>query len=161
MKGHCGTRQWGSNTGTNSGMSDAAVNEVIRQAVAAGPSSVKFNHGILESHPAQLVPPVCSMRMQWMNADGTFGDSTNGEDPPSFSGEVFADGSCTKDSCPELNRASWALVQVDSKGKDVQWLRGTVPQTQTLQGGEFVAALVASHVPAGSTTLLDKCVNVV
>ena len=156
-------KEFGKRAADTDGLSDGVVSKIISEACLAGPQSSVYNFGILDDHPGRRVPGICEMRMEWKNSNGTYGNLQNGDEPPSLAGEIFADGSCTKEACPELNRASWALVQIDSGGIVTQWVRGTVPRTipQTSQGGEFTAALMAAHLSVGMTTLVDDCANVV
>ena len=94
MKWHSGVKEHGAGA---EGLSNAVVEDVINRAVMNGPDSLIFNHGVLQSHLAELVPPVCDLQTEWMSEDGTLGSTSNGDPLPSFRGEVFADGSCSKD----------------------------------------------------------------
>ena len=95
--------------------------------------------------------------MEWQHADGTCGSDSDGSLPPVLSGDVFADGHCTRNVNSDMDRATWALVQVNADGDAMAWIRGTVPGTyqQTPQSGEFVAALHAIRLTS-DCTLLDN-----
>ena len=80
-----------------------------------------------------------------------------------LSGDVFADGHCTREVVSELDRATWALVACDQDGTVTEWVGGLVPSyyPQTPQAGEFFAALNAVKLCDRGSTLYDDCQNVV
>ena len=59
--------------------------------------------------------------------------------------------------------AKTSTVKIDANGKPTQWLRGAVPDSvpQTVQGGEFIAALMATQAADEAITVVDDCANVV
>ena len=67
------------------------------------------------------------------------------------------------EECPELNRATWAIVQIDQHGNRTKWLRGTVDgiYPQTAQAVEFFAAMYSKAHTISGATLHDDCLNVV
>ena len=42
-------------------------------------------------------------------------------------GKVFADGHATRTGVEELDRASWAVIELDNDGNLKSWVRGVVP----------------------------------
>ena len=131
--------------------------------VACDAFDILFNAGIIPHHPAQRLPPPGAMKVVWSRDDGEVGIPGDGSSPPIFEGELFADGHCTAEECPELNRATWAIVQIDQLGNRTKWMRGTVPDIypQTAQAGEFFAAMYSKQNSTSGATLHDDCLNVV
>jgi len=80
-----------------------------------------------------------------------------------LTGHVFADGHCSRTGFTGLDRASWALVQVNNDGDRLRSIRGVVPPDypQTAQASEFFAALYAAQVCFFPCTLYGDCLNVV
>ena len=80
-----------------------------------------------------------------------------------LSGKVYADGHASRTGICGLDRASWALVEVDSHGAVTAIVRGVVPRTypQTSQASEFFAGSYASQILHGESVLHDDCANVV
>ena len=80
-----------------------------------------------------------------------------------LTGHVFADGHCSRTGFRGLDRASWALVQVNNDGDRLRSIRGVVPPDypQTAQASEFFAALYAAQVCFLPCTLYGDCLNVV
>ena len=97
-----------------------------------------------------------------MASDGTMGQLGDGTSPPALTGYVFADGHCSCEPIREANRASWGLVQTDGQGKQVAWIRGTVPDhlPQTAQAAEFMVGLQSVR-HTKQAVVYDDCANVV
>ena len=76
-------------------------------------------------------------------------------------GIVFADGHASKTCICGLDRASWALVELDLNGNVIAIVRGVVPAEypQTSQAAEFFAGAYASKFLDRPTMLLDDCAN--
>ena len=76
---------------------------------------------------------------------------------------IFADGHATRTGIDGLNRASWAVVELDEAGDLVSYMRGVVPADypQTSQAAEYLGAAYAAQVAGPEATLYDDCANVV
>ena len=136
----------------------AGTEAVIREASAAGPTSTLFQHALLP-HPCDIAPGPAASGVQWWARDGP-GISDVG---PQFGGDVFADGHASRTGIDGMNRASWALVQLDPDGSERGWVRSVVPAClpQTAQAAEFSAGAYAAQACAQPSTLHDDCLNVV
>ena len=136
----------------------AATEAVMRDAVAAGPTSTFFQHALLP-HPSDVAPGPAASGIQWWSHNWP-DDCGVG---PQLGGDVFADGHASRTGIDGMNRASWALVQLDHDGSDCAWVRGVVPAClpQAAQAAEFCAAAYAPKVCAWPSSLHDDCLNVV
>jgi len=78
-------------------------------------------------------------------------------------GNLFADGHCSRTGIKGLDRASWAILELDDTGCPVAWVYGAVPRDlpQTPQAAEYLAAVYASHFVRSPSILHDDCANVV
>ncbi len=78
-------------------------------------------------------------------------------------GTIFADGHATRTGVDGVDRASWAVIELDDQGDLVSCMCGVVPADypQTSQAAEYLAAAYAAQVAAPGATLHDDCANVV
>ncbi len=109
-------------------------------------------------HPADIIPPPRDDYLPWViNADGERGDD------PHLSGHVFIDGSCTVSCVKELQRASFAMVQLDGEARRVKTvslpLWSTLPQTS--QASEHAAYAAVSQLLVGDTVVYGDCQAVI
>jgi hypothetical protein len=138
----------------------AATAEVIALAIQEGEGSCVFQHGIIR-HPADYLPGVGAQVTKLVEHSPTA--QITPDSAFTMTGHVFADGHCSRTGIRGLDRATWALVEVDDAGNAIRSASGTVPPThlQTPQAGEFFAALYALQLCNGLTVLYDDCSNVV
>ena len=137
-----------------------ASKKLIWAALRAGEDDPMFTHGVLP-HPAEPGPgPQAQMKMEAWHIDG---DEALVEGRPRMSGTMYADGHATRTGVDELNRASWAIIELSDDGELRSYLRGCVPATypQTAQAAEYMAAAVSTLVAEPEATLYDDCANVV
>jgi len=93
-------------------------------------------------------------------------DTTGKGIPPAgwrMDGNLFADGHCSRTGIKGLDRASWAILELDDNGCPVAWVYGAVPRDlpQTPQAAEYLAAVYAAHFVQAPSILHDDCANVV
>ena len=138
--------------------STAGTEAVVREATAAGPTATLCQHALLP-HPCDVVPGPAASGVRWWSRDGP-GSCDAG---PRFWGDVFADGHASRTGIDGLNRASWALVQLDCGGSERGWVRGVVPASlpQPAQAAEFCAGAFAAQACAHPIALHDDCLDVV
>ena len=132
----------------------------IDEAVAAGPTSVFHNRGLLANAADLAVGPPAQPYGKFFR-DGV---EVVDEAQWTMEGHVYYDGSCDPvKGSRELSRASWGVVQVDDDGKVVSTMRGVVPSfmPQTAQSGEHMGRTMAVQALCGETTLSGDCRNVV
>jgi len=136
---------------------------VIAEAIQAKGQETLFMTGIFPS-PAETWPAPEGLVFITEEADGEKSLHYNGEGEIGWlTGDVFADGHCSKTGIRGLDRASWALVQVNELGHRLRSIRGVVPfdYPQTAQASEFFAALYAAQVCQQPCTLYGDCLGVV
>ena len=78
-------------------------------------------------------------------------------------GTLFADGHCSRTGVRGLDRASWAVVEVNESAEVTACFFGAVSRAypQTPQAAEYFAAVYAARAAAGPALLHDDCQNVV
>ena len=122
------------------------------RVLAAGPTSSFFSHGMLP-HPCDSGPRA---------ADFTYTAERHGQpmldDSVQLGGIVFADGHASKTGICGLDRASWALVELDLDSNVIAIVRGVVPgeYPQTSQAAEFFAG----HMPANFWIGPPRCLTI-
>ena len=98
-----------------------AGQDLIRQALEAGPSSALFTRALAE-HPCHRMPQVLPQQMRFTYNSHELTDQKDWK----LEGNVYYDGSCIRAHCTELSRAAFAVVQMNGQ-EVVAKLQGTVP----------------------------------
>ena len=131
----------------------------IQLAIEAGPLSAFFCRG-LRQHPAETVPrPAEQQVLKFYRGAEIIEDRSQW----TMSGDIYYDGSCSKEFDAELNRAAFSVVEVDSLGSCTAQLKGTVPfkLPRTSQAAEQCGRVAAVQVARGTSTLHGDCKGVV
>ena len=79
-----------------------------------------------------------------------------------FGGDIFVDGSCTRHSSPEFERAGWSAVMVAADGSMIAALTGVVPSylPQTPQAAEYLAVAESVRYLTREAVYYEDCKNV-
>ena len=132
---------------------------LIREARRAGAGSAAFCRGLGPSIAALVPPPL---------DDGGVLFTRNGaivEDRALWTlcGDVFYDGSCFQRGSNELNRATWAAIQMDADNKVVACVSGPVwaGLPQSAQAAEHCARTAAVELLNGPSRLIGDSKNIV
>ena len=136
-----------------------AGTRLVAEAVTAGDQSTFFCHGILP-HPCDLLPlPSLSGTV----SSAVVTEHLDVDEVQAVSGNVFADGHATKTGIKGMDRASWAVVEVDENTKEhkvfISPVWGWFPQTS--QAAEYLAGVYTAMLATWNTTLYDDCQGVV
>ena len=116
-----------------------------------------YNHGVMQ-HPADKLPrpseDTLTVYQRSSEPNSNWG---------SLSGRVFTDGHATKQPIKEMNRASWAAIEIGEDGQMTAFVRGTVPRAlpQTAQSAEYMGASAGISILSGSTVMTIDNLNVV
>ena len=138
----------------------AAAKGLVRKAIAAGQEDPLYTHGFFP-HPGDSIQMPCQeMKSECWHRNGQQGCI---DGAVRMHGDIYADGHATRTGINELNRASWAIVEIDHNDDVVAWVRGCVPShhPQTAQAAEFMAAALTPQICGPNTVLYDDCANVV
>ena len=141
--------------------SKVATDGAITRAIQAGESDPVFQHAVCP-HPEDVWPAPVEGRARPTYTKVTE-EAMECEGAPRMTGDIFLDGHCSVGTFPALNRASYAVTQVDADGKAISILKGAVPRDfpQTAQAAEFFAALYGVEAATGECRMFDGCQNVV
>ena len=138
---------------------DAACKQLRDAALKAGQQSALYSRCIMP-HAADLLPlpPAeggCVFKRQ--------GQIVQASEDWSMKGRIFYDGSCTRRGDQRLDRASWAVVEVNDKDEITAEISGPVWSSlpQTPQAAEYAARAVAVEMLDGDSVLTGDCKNVV
>lgn len=143
----------------------AAPAWLIADAVAAGPSSVLYNRGIVQ-RVATLAPrPVASggVRittgsgdLEWANLDAAQAEGLV------IGGRLYFDGSCTQPDDRLLARASWAFVSINDEGHLLASGEGPVWDglPQTPQAGEHCGYSALLQFLGAESVINGDCMGV-
>ena len=83
-------------------------------------------------------------------------------DDQTWAGDIFTDGSCTRHSVPDLQRAGWGVAVFRDKQLVCEaWGPVWAPTPQTPQAAEFCAYSFAAQRVQAAATVLSDCQNVV
>ena len=140
---------------------DKAAADMIKRAIAAGPDDPIYQHAICP-HPQDKWPlPAMNLTLPKFEAVGE--GAVHVTDKYQMTGDIFMDGHCSVLTFPDLNRASFAVAQVNERGEAVATLVGAVPRNypQTAQSAEYFAAMYGVDLAVGKCSMYDDCANVV
>ncbi len=133
---------------------------LVSEARQASPSSRFWITGVFP-HPGDICPrPSSILAAECVDADGT---SHGGIDNWGVEGDVNVDGSCTRKTVKELQRAASAVVVMGPDRKPLKVIRAAVPSPlpQTPQAAEFMAFMLAFRFLQGRAVIHSDCKNVV
>ena len=138
----------------------AARKGLIDEAIIAGSGNPMYTHGFFPHPGDEIQPPCPTLESECWHRDGADGCI---DGIVRMNGDIFADGHASRTNVDELNRASWAIVEIDEDDTIVAYARGCVPRylPQTAQAAEFMAAAFTPQVCGPNTVLHDDCENVV
>ena len=131
---------------------------LINEARAAGPEHPLFARG-LRFRPCSAPQLPAAQKLEFWHS----GCIVQDRDQWQMSGLVYYDGSAHKCSAANLNRATFAVVQVDGLGNCVSTLQGTVPahMPQNSQAAEHCGRAAAVQSLSGASILTGDCKAVV
>eukprot|EP00973_Karenia_brevis_P056516 7861224-Karenia_brevis.AAC.1 len=101
-----------------------ADQSLIAEALQAGPDSAMFTRGLM-IHPVYSFPTLQPQQVVFHR----LGQKV--EDPSAWTmqGSIYYDGTCDRQAASDLNRAAFAVVEVDSEARVVATLQATVPSS--------------------------------
>ena len=136
-----------------------ASQQLILEALHAGPTSATYNRGLCDDL-AELTeaPPSEGGILFMLN-----GEEIQDPNERKLQGNIFYDGSCIKRGAPGIDRATWAAVQVDEEGAVVACVSGPVWRSlpQTARAAEHCARAAAVQLLVGPATLYGDSKNIV
>ncbi len=122
----------------------------------SSPSDRFWTTGVIP-HPADVCPPPRDDYLPWAYD----GEGERCEDA-GLSGNVFIDGSCSVSAFKELQRAAFALVQVDDAANPIRTISiplwSTLPQTS--QASEYAAFAAAPQLAEARARVFGDCQGV-
>lgn len=124
-------------------------------------NSILCCHALLP-HFADNMPLPAGPRWLW-GTDEIKGCDGLGDAIDTFVGPTLMDGHCSRTRIKGCDRASWAVVNVDTQAAPVKWLVGTVPVAfpQTPQAAEYFAAMYAALYGDKDNVVYGDCENVI
>ncbi len=133
---------------------------IIDEARGAPSSSHFWTTGVFP-HPGDTCPRPSSTLIA--ECEDAMGEDIVGITNWGMGGQVFVDGSCTRKSVKELQRAACAVVMLGDNGRPAKVIRAVVPAPlpQTPQAAEFIGFMLGFRMLVEDATVYSDCKNVV
>ena len=133
--------------------------QLIREALARGPSCAAFTRGLGPDLSRRMEPPIANGGVKYVKN----GCEVPNRDQWTLHGDVFYDGSCIQRSAPGLSRATWAVIQMGSNNEAAVVISGPVWNSlpQTAQAAEHCARTAAVELLTGPARLFGDSRNIV